>query len=198
MGDSIVPMQTSSAGGYGTNLSVNYYPANNAAADSIMATISNYQDVSFENALIKFKMPPSNSAYNVQGGFLEQVDRGTERNICYVNVNLQSNGVQQVSIAENGVANEDPVQPPSPSRINGVYPNPFKNGGILEFTSHKALSNVKLEIYNIRGQKLQDISYKQIKAGKNILDLNLNLLSGIYFLKMKDLPTKAYKLVIVR
>ncbi|MDD3283202.1 MAG: T9SS type A sorting domain-containing protein, partial [Candidatus Cloacimonetes bacterium] len=142
-------------------------------------------------------MPSSNGGYNVNGGVLEQVDRSGDHNVCYVRVALTAHSVSYVNISANGVSNEDATTVPIPVKINGVYPNPLRSDGTIELFSDKNLNKVTVELYNLRGQKMQDILYSNLKQGVNNLQLSLNLNSGIYFVKIKDLPGKAHKIVIV-
>ncbi|MDD3523257.1 MAG: T9SS type A sorting domain-containing protein, partial [Candidatus Cloacimonetes bacterium] len=85
-----------------------------------------------------------------------------------------------------------------PLRIMGSHPNPFRGIGEMELESDKALNAIVLEIFNIRGQKLDEIPYTNLKAGANLLPLQLNHPSGIYFMKLKGTPGKARKLVILK
>lgn len=195
--DSLNPKETISAGSNGSSLSISYLPANYALADSVMAIVTNNHPMAFNNALVKFNMPSSNGGYNVNGGVLEQVDRSGDHNVCYVRVALTAHSVSYVSISDNGVSNEDATTVPIPVKINGVYPNPLRSDGTIELFSDKNLNKVTVELYNLRGQKMQDILYSNLKQGVNNLQLSLNLNSGIYFVKIKDLPGKAHKIVIV-
>jgi predicted phosphodiesterase len=196
--NSFAPLNTIYAGSNGANINISYLPANNATADSVMAVVRNNQPVAFENALVKFKMPSGNTGYEVVGGVLEQVDRFGEHNVCYVRVNLTTYSTQNVSISATGVSNQDATLIPSPMQINGIHPNPLRGNGKLELYCDQALRKVSLELFNLKGQKVQDLEYYNLVQGNNDLPLMTDLRSGIYFVKIKDIPGKAYKLVIMK
>ena len=196
--DSFSPLETIYAGSGGSNLRVNYIPANNAMSDSVLAVITNNQPIAFENALLKLKMPLSDSFYDVNGGILEQVDRTGNNNLCYVRVNLPANSTVNVSISSDTSANEDPELIPIPLQIKAIYPNPLRGQGRLEVQSDKAFKKVHLELFNLRGQKVRDLEYHDIKQGLNLLDLKLELSSGVYLFRVKGMPGKAYKVVFIK
>lgn len=148
----VSPQATIYAGYSGTNLSVNYYPGNNAGADSIMAIVTNNQALGFENTRLKFRMPPGNYGYTVVNGVLEQVDRGAQENSCYVRVNLGANSVKYVSIAASATAVDDPLLPALPL-ISAVYPNPF--GDELKIVVDAVSGNSRVQVFNLRGELLR-------------------------------------------
>lgn len=192
------PLNTIYAGSNGSNIHISYLPANNATADSVMAIVTNNQSVGFENSLVKFRMPLSEAGYDVSGGILEQVDVLDDHAVCYVRVNLLPSSERRVSVKAETVSNPEAPLTPLPLRIMGSHPNPFRGIGELELESDKALNAIVLEIFNIRGQKLDEIPYTNLKAGANLLPLQLNHPSGIYFMKLKGTPGKARKLVILK
>jgi hypothetical protein len=65
------------------------------------------------------------------------------------------------------------------------YPNPFNPSTTIEFDLPKS-SNVKIEVYNIAGQKIQTLLNKKMSAGSHKVDFNAeNLSSGVYFYKIE-------------
>lgn len=61
------------------------------------------------------------------------------------------------------------------------YPNPFNLSTSIKFILAKS-SYVKIELYNIAGQKVQTLLNKKMQAGTHRLEYNAqNLSSGIYF-----------------
>jgi len=92
------PFSTSNAGGSGENLRIEFFPANNGSTDSVVAQITNNQNIDFDHARIKFVMPKGNISYSVINGVLEQVDNSGDCAICYVNVNIPANDIITVHI----------------------------------------------------------------------------------------------------
>lgn len=154
-GTQVAPQATSYAGSSGTNLSVNYYPANNASADSIMAIVTNNQDQGFENARLKFRLPPGNYGYTVINGVFEQVDRGNLENICHVSVNLAAHSVKYVSIAASATAVSDPTLPSLPL-LSAVYPNPFVSE--LKIYLDPSAGRCAVQVFNLRGELLRELA----------------------------------------
>lgn len=73
------------------------------------------------------------------------------------------------------------------------YPNPFNPTTKINFSLGQA-SNVKLNIYNILGQKVATLINQQLKAGSHTVDFNAsNLSSGVYFYGLDAGEVKTYK-----
>jgi hypothetical protein len=65
------------------------------------------------------------------------------------------------------------------------YPNPFNPSTTIEFDLPNA-SDVRIEVYNIAGQKIQTLLINQISAGSHQVEFNAqNLSSGVYFYKIE-------------
>ena len=65
------------------------------------------------------------------------------------------------------------------------YPNPFNPITTIKFALPKQ-QHVKLEIFNILGQKVATVVDKSLKAGYHKLQYNGNrLASGLYFYRIK-------------
>ncbi|MCB5268164.1 MAG: T9SS type A sorting domain-containing protein, partial [Candidatus Cloacimonetes bacterium] len=79
-----------------------------------------------------------------------------------------------------------------------IYPNPMRNFAEIELEMDKVQSSIVVELYNLRGQKMDEISFSNLKAGSNLLPINLNYASGMYFLRVKDMPGTSRKLVILK
>jgi 3',5'-cyclic AMP phosphodiesterase CpdA len=151
-GTTITPKNTLYAGDDGGNLEVNFYPANNGAADSVMAVVENHQSVTFDNARVKFKMPDNGHGFAVHNGTLTQVDRSGPYAICYVTFNLSANNTRSVSVAIDESSASDPVAPP----VFGLncYPNPFRDVTTIRF---EAPGNrpADVTVYNLKGQLIR-------------------------------------------
>lgn len=198
--DQFTPLSTIYAGATGNNLTVNYYPSNYAVADSVMAVVYNGQFTGFDNALLVFNMPAGNTGYTVSGGILEQVDRSGANNVCYVRANLLPYATRYVSIKASGVGIEDAINVPSPLQIASCYPNPMMKGAELEITSDKTTYERTLEVFNLKGQKVQEIALPALHKGTNRIAYipAAELSSGIYYFKLKGGSAKPYRFTIVK
>jgi hypothetical protein len=196
----IIPYNTIYAGATGNNLSIQYFPSNYGVADSIRATIINNQPLTFENAQIKFIMPSGMNGYRVQGGILEQVDRNGVNNVCYVRVSLSANSTTNISIADSGVENIDPLQVPKPLQIKSIYPNPLSLQGNIQLYSEKSLPTLTLQLYNLKGQLAYQQTLQNINKGDNTLAFTLpdSLGNGIYFLRLPEDKNTTQKILILK
>ena len=80
------------------------------------------------------------------------------------------------------------------------YPNPFNPATKIKFFLPKT-EKVKIEIYNLLGQKISTILNKQMEAGNHEIEFNAqNLSSGVYFYRLETktgfIQTK--KLVVLK
>ncbi len=73
---------------------------------------------------------------------------------------------------------------PSQFALNQNYPNPFNATTNITFTVKKA-SNVKLDIYNLLGQKVSELVNGKLSAGEHTFTWDASgMTSGIYFYKL--------------
>lgn len=194
------PLTTIYAGSDGNTINVNYFPSNYAVADSVMAVAYNGQYLGFDNALIKFNMPAGNASYSVTGGFLEQVDRGETQNVCYVRVNLLPNLTRYVSIKVSGVEIDDALSVPSPVSIASCYPNPIMKHAELEIMGEKASLGSVLQVYNLKGQKVQELNLPALNSGLNRITYipDKQLSSGIYYFQLKNSSARPYRFTLIK
>lgn len=199
-GNQITPYNSVTAGATGSNVSISFFPSNYAVADSVSATVVNGHSLAFENTLIKFLMPAGGTGYIVTNGTLEQIDRTTHYNVCYVRVNLLASSTRVVTIKSDGVANIDPVQIPAVISIASSYPNPVRDTCNIELFSPKQQPDLTLQVYNLKGQKVQEKMLTNLSAGINNLSFtpDSSLSSGIYFLRIKGTIAKPHKLILIK
>ncbi|MDD2332749.1 MAG: metallophosphoesterase, partial [Candidatus Cloacimonetes bacterium] len=175
------PLTTIYAGSTGSTISQTFHPNNYGLVDSVRAVVYNGQNISFDNALVKFKMPGGNANYTVSNGSLEQVDRSGLYNICYVKINLPASSNLQVSIKANDTSTGDTdLVPPLEYKLV-AFPNPFTSSVYFSLTG-KGGPQPRIEIYNLKGQKLSSLEL----SAKEISWTPQNLASGIYFVKLLD------------
>lgn len=183
-GSQLEPNNTIYAGSTGSNLAVSFQPSNNAVADSVRAVFINNQPLSFEHSLLRFYMPTGNYDYRVYNGTLQQVDRGSTANVCYVNVNLPANNSVFVSVAAYPGNAADDATAPMPGTISKIYPNPFRDVLNIEFIQPQR-SDTILHLYDIKGRLVKTIP---LPAGKGIINWETgDLPSGIYLLDGKKI-----------
>lgn len=93
---------------------------------------------------------------------------------------------------------------PEVSLLSKNYPNPFNPSTTIEY-SVKSVSPVKIEIYNIKGQKIKTLvnttqnngKYRVVWNGKD--DLEKDMASGVYFCKMKTKDyTSTVKMMMIK
>jgi ligand-binding sensor domain-containing protein len=93
---------------------------------------------------------------------------------------FNENGV--VSIGEK---NEDFEKFPNNFNINQNYPNPFNPLTNIEFDLPKS-SDVRIEVYNTAGQKIQTLLNRKMSAGSHQVEFNAqDLSSGVYFYRIE-------------
>jgi hypothetical protein len=184
-GDQLAPTNTIYAGSNGQNISHSFFPNNYGQADSVMAIITNNQSFSFENTLLKFKLPRGSADFTVWNGILEQVDNSGDYTICYVRVNLSSNSSQSVSIKANTVSNLDPVNVPAAPAIKSLYPNPFRQSSTIVLDTKDSIP-ITVKVYNLRGEQVRSIYEGKAKGSEQVLSWDGRAQDG------RDLPPGLY------
>ncbi len=96
-----------------------------------------------------------------------------------------------IMVVNNGatVDANDQVVIPEVTALRGNYPNPFNPETNISFDV-KSNSDVAIDIYNIKGQKVTRLIEKNFNAGRHTVvwkgqdDAGKNVASGVYFYKM--------------
>ncbi len=79
---------------------------------------------------------------------------------------------------------EDEVPQPSQFALIGNYPNPFNSSTVVKFRLAEE-STVKLDIYNLRGQKVENLYDGVLGSGEHEVIWNAaSVASGVYFYKL--------------
>ncbi len=82
------------------------------------------------------------------------------------------------------------VSSPTIADLHQNYPNPFNPNTTISFSLHKA-GKVKLNVFNIKGQRVQNLIDEKYQAGNWSIEWNgkdkfdNNVASGIYFFQLK-------------
>ncbi len=72
------------------------------------------------------------------------------------------------------------------------YPNPFNPSTTISFNSEKRIKNTQIAIYNLKGQKIRNISVENCKAGTNKVvwdgkdNTGKKVASGVYLYSLKQ------------
>jgi hypothetical protein len=94
----------------------------------------------------------------------------------------------------------DQTQIPNEYKLLQNYPNPFNPSTTIAFTLPDE-GKVSLEIYNVLGQKLEDIINEILPAGSHSVEFkNSYLTSGTYFCKLdvKDKYSEIIKMTLLK
>ena len=106
----------------------------------------------------------------------------------------QFNAIAQITARSTAdfnppVANDDDVIVPVESQLVGNYPNPFNPETTISYTV-KENSNVKIDIYNMKGQLIRSLVNSEKAAGNHSVvwngqdDNGRTVASGVYYYKM--------------
>ncbi|MCB0297487.1 MAG: T9SS type A sorting domain-containing protein, partial [Calditrichaeota bacterium] len=96
------------------------------------------------------------------------------------------------------------TSPPSNFELYQNYPNPFNPATMIRFNlAHKV--KVKLEIFNLLGQRIKTLADADMAPGQHRLlwdgrsDAGLRVSSGVYFYRLKAGDyVKSRKMVLIR
>ena len=93
---------------------------------------------------------------------------------------------------------------PTQMTITGNYPNPFNPSTTVEFIISEG-GNVKLEVYNITGQKVRSLLSDTMAPGKHTVvwdgrnDAGMDVSSGVYLFRLKMQTTDmTHRMMLVR
>ncbi len=99
------------------------------------------------------------------------------------------------------VSIDDPNLIPMPFVLGKNYPNPFKSRTVIPVYTEKGNSSMSLEVFNIKGQKVQELHHTNLTIGTNQLNVELSdqLPNGVYYYRIKGYPqSPARKMLMVR
>ncbi len=85
------------------------------------------------------------------------------------------------------------------------YPNPFNPETTISFLTTKDSKNTKIDIYNIKGQKIKELEIRNVKLGINEVvwdgtdSQNIAVSSGVYFYKLNtDLNSTVKRMILMK
>lgn len=101
------------------------------------------------------------------------------------------------------VSNDDPATPIT-TMLQGNYPNPFNPETVIRFATRDS-GNVKITVYNIKGQVVKTLTNKNYPSGNHQLiwngkdDKGRSVSSGIYMYRMETPSyTKTMKMMLMK
>ncbi|MCK4359339.1 MAG: T9SS type A sorting domain-containing protein, partial [Candidatus Cloacimonetes bacterium] len=140
-----------------------------------------------------YEMPIAPGAYNMTAtldGYTEHTINGVR---VYAGVATTAN------FTLTTIPTDDPISDISTTKLNQNYPNPFSSTTSISYYLPKS-DNMKLQIYNARGQLVETLVDNHETVGNHSLIWDVkNLSSGIYFYKLttKD-KTFIKKMILMR
>ena len=108
-GGNLSPTSTVSAGSGGSNLTVDYSPANDGTNYTVTADITNDLDERFEHSQVRFLMPNEPGTVDVTGGTLRQIDDSGVHAVYYVAVDILPTSSPTVTITLTPADTEHPA-----------------------------------------------------------------------------------------
>ena len=109
-------------------------------------------------------------------------------------------GVYQYKTTPDNIHSKQNAQTPAGFMLMQNYPNPFNPATVIRYQL-SAVSEIRLDIYNVLGQKVQTLVKERQKAGKYFVTFHAEgLSSGIYYYKLsaKDGFSKTRKMLLIR
>ena len=117
-----------------------------------------------------------------QCSYLHQFDEGGEYNVILTISDYEFNQEINWTVNVEQSNNMPYSSSPKPVMLLGNYPNPFNPSAIIRYFLTEKLNNPLLEIYNVRGQKLESIQLNL--RGSSYIWNGKNKSSGIYFYRI--------------
>jgi len=136
---------------------------------------------------------------NDSGAYSMQVEAGiytlvashpNYKTVTVENVNVHANQTTTQNFIMTAVDNDDNVQIPVATSLNGNYPNPFNPETTISF-SLKEPANVSIEIYNVQGKLVRTLVNEERTAGNYTVIWDgrdsggRNVASGVYYYRMR-------------
>jgi hypothetical protein len=102
------------------------------------------------------------------------------------------------------VSESDIVAKPTLTQLGGNYPNPFNPNTTIYFDLHEN-TNVRLEVFNIRGQVVRTLANNHFEAGRHFIiwdgtdNSGRSAASGIYFYRLDTMQhSETRKMIMIK
>lgn len=119
-------------------------------------------------------------------------------------VHFRANNRRSANFLESAVSNDEIVPATSETALFDNYPNPFNPNTTISFNLKQA-SNVKLSIYNVKGQLVNTLVNDNMTSGKHAVSWNgkntnnKSVTSGVYFYKLEtNSYSSAKKMMLIK
>jgi len=119
-------------------------------------------------------------------------------------LNTEGTPSDMVAFSYPFVDNDDNNSPGLVTRLNANYPNPFNPTTTIAFDIAKA-GNVKLNIYNVKGQLVRRLTHGELSSGSHRItwngcdELDRPVASGVYFYRLETKGyTKTNKMLLMK
>jgi len=131
------------------------------------------------------------SAYGVNGNILRLPYQRILAGEAIISLLIESNGC-----SENiSYTLTEPL--PEANKLSAIYPNPFNPETTIEYELAES-GNVKIDVYNIKGQKVAELADENKDAGRYTITWNAeNCNSGIYFISFSTSSDREVKKAIL-
>lgn len=98
------------------------------------------------------------------------------------------------------VTSDDPLIPASTLSLEANYPNPFAKQTSIVIQAQKTQNNVTVDIYNIKGQKVDSLVLDQPKNGINelIWKPENTLPTGVYLQKIRGSEQAVRRMMLIK
>lgn len=107
-----------------------------------------------------------------------------------------SRASETITVHWNGVSNQENPVPQITTALNANYPNPFNPSTTIAFSLAES-ARVKLNVYNLKGQKVKSLLSSDMASGTHSITWNgdddngRGVSSGIYLIRM-DTPRQSF------
>jgi hypothetical protein len=188
------------------DITLSFAHPNDGTSPTNTAHIVNTHDEGFEHAMVRFLMPASGT-YQVDGGEILQIISTGEGQIYEVATEVSARSQTAVTIEpEVGIDPSGSSVRPGRFMLYPNSPNPFNSGTTISFAlPGDGYQRVKIEIYNIRGQRVVTLLDQPLTAGRHTVSWNgcdaygYPLASGLYFCRLQaGQRTKTMKMMMVK
>ncbi|WP_044279137.1 T9SS type A sorting domain-containing protein [Candidatus Cloacimonas acidaminovorans] len=94
----------------------------------------------------------------------------------------------------------DETNNPSALMINNLYPNPVSGTAVFRLLSPKNNDSATIEIYNVKGQKVQCLTAINLHNGINEISFvpDSSLPNGVYFYRLQNTSSKAGRFLLLQ
>ncbi|MDD4310413.1 MAG: T9SS type A sorting domain-containing protein, partial [Candidatus Cloacimonetes bacterium] len=99
-----------------------------------------------------------------------------------------------------GVANQDESLIANPLVLGAMFPNPVKQQAEFALVNNKNAGKAEIEVFNLRGQKVQSIDVQTLSQGSNRIVFNpvADLPNGVYLYKVKGTNSAPRRFILLK